>query len=141
MARATPVVREGVLTFPPERDHAPIPVESPAWWTWVAAPDAPSFRFEREALRFTARRERKPGGAYWYAYRQQRGRLHKVYLGRATDLTLSRLQAGAAALAALTDAADGPIGTLPRPPQTQPALPSVTCSRPNSTCRVFAAPW
>jgi hypothetical protein len=38
------------------------------------------------------------GGAYWVAYRTAAGRQHKVYLGKAEDLSLERLDEAAAAL-------------------------------------------
>ena len=48
---------------------------------------------------FTARRERKHDGWYWYAYRTRGGALQKAYLGKSADLTLDRLQEVAAVLA------------------------------------------
>jgi len=44
------------------------------------------------------RREQKRNGWYWYAYRSVAGKLHKVYLGKADDLTLARIQQATAAL-------------------------------------------
>lgn len=46
----------------------------------------------------TMRREQKRNGWYWYAYRSVAGKLHKVYLGKADDLTLARIQQATAAL-------------------------------------------
>jgi LuxR family transcriptional regulator, maltose regulon positive regulatory protein len=53
------------------------------------------------------------GGAYWYAYRKQGGRLRKGYLGRAEDLTLQRLDAVATRLAS------GPSATIREPTATR----------------------
>ena len=48
---------------------------------------------------FTARKEQRAGSWYWYAYRRQTGRLHTAYLGRSTELSVTRLDVIAAALA------------------------------------------
>ncbi len=98
MARDTPSVQDGRLTLPDGRQRASIPVGSTAWWAWLAEAGTTSFRFGAGAARFTARRERKAGGRYWYAYRRQAGRLRKAYLGKAEDLTLERLHVAAATL-------------------------------------------
>ncbi len=107
MARDTPSVQDGRLTLPDGRQLASIPVGSAAWWAWLADAGTTSFSFGAGAERFTARRERKAGGQYWYAYRRQAGRLRKAYLGKAEDLTLERLHAAAAALAGSTLASAG----------------------------------
>src|SRR5690349_528640 len=115
MARQTPTVHNGVLTLPPPA--AAIPVGSAAWVTWLAAPANTSFRFRDGAAEYTARREPKPGGWYWYAYRRHGGRLHKRYLGRDADLTPERLAATAALLAAPVPApASDPPTSLTFPP-------------------------
>jgi LuxR family transcriptional regulator, maltose regulon positive regulatory protein len=51
------------------------------------------------------------GSGYWKAYRTSHDTLHRVYLGKAQDLTLDRLNQAAATLAA----ADAPIGAQHRP--------------------------
>ncbi len=98
MARDLPTVRESVLIFPDSMERGTVVVGSAAWWAWAAAPGTTSFRFAAGPHRFTARREQKPGGSYWYAYRQQQGVLRKVYLGRSVDLTLERLMWAATTL-------------------------------------------
>ena len=89
-----PVVRDGAL-YIASRDA--IPVESQEWLAWVG--DARSFTFSGTAGTFTARREERSGRHFWYAYRQQRGALRKIYLGRSAELTLSRLERAALTLA------------------------------------------
>ncbi|HET6531700.1 MAG TPA: LuxR C-terminal-related transcriptional regulator [Actinoplanes sp.] len=81
-------------------------VGSPAWFAWLAGDDARSFSFRAPAGTFTARKERRQrGGAYWVAYRTAGSRQHKVYLGKAEELTADRLGRAAAALAErVTDA-------------------------------------
>src|SRR4051812_13744292 len=123
MASHPGVVRDGVLTLA-DGDET-IPVESAAWWAWLAPPGTTGFRFVADAGAFTARREAKPGGWYWYAYRRQGGRLHKRYLGRDADLTLDRLHAAARLLAPEDPAPDAP------PPPVPQATPSAVAPLPD----------
>jgi LuxR family maltose regulon positive regulatory protein len=84
-------------------------VGSPAWFAWLADGAARSFSFRSPAGAYTARKERRQrGGAYWVAYRTAAGRQHKLYLGKAEDLTPERLDTAAAALAGRVAAATGP---------------------------------
>jgi predicted ATPase/DNA-binding CsgD family transcriptional regulator len=73
-----------------------ITIGTEAWFNWLEQHH--SFSFETGNLRFTARKEQRPGGWYWYAYRRSQGRLHSVYLGRSEELTLERLNTTAQAL-------------------------------------------
>ena len=77
---------------------APVVVGSDAWYTWLADQQIQSFSFRNCLGTFTARRERKRHGWYWYAYRKRAGRLRKAYLGKTEKLTLVRLNAVAATL-------------------------------------------
>jgi LuxR family transcriptional regulator, maltose regulon positive regulatory protein len=107
MARTTPRVDGATLSFP-DSDASPIGVGTPAWFAWLE--HATTFVFTSAAGHFTARKERQArGGAYWKAYRTSRGTLHRVYLGKAQDLTLDRLAHAAATLAA----ASAPVAPLP----------------------------
>jgi LuxR family maltose regulon positive regulatory protein len=116
MARDVPAVADGRLTQAGGTDTTPIPVGSAAWWAWLAAPDTTRFHFAAGPGHFTARREQKAGGTYWYAYRRHGGTLRKVYLGKAADLTPDRLIAAAATLAlAPADTEESPA------PEAQPA--------------------
>lgn len=108
-----PVVKEGLLwTGEMKSDNAPIVSNSAEWDAWLAEHD--QFRFVGTSGHFSARRERRSGGDYWYAYRRRDGVLHKAYLGKADDLTLERMEevaaglAGWAVLAQLSLAADAP---------------------------------
>jgi hypothetical protein len=75
-----------------------IPVDSPAWYAWLA--NATSFTFRSAHGTFTAHKEhRSPTQAYWKAYRRRQGRLHRVYLGTSHELSLDRLNAVALQLA------------------------------------------
>jgi len=89
MARATALV-DGATLVLPGHNAGPIAVDTPAWFAWLE--QATTFAFTSPAGRFTARKERQArGGGYWKAYRTSHGTLHRVYLGKAQDLTLDRL--------------------------------------------------
>ncbi|QBD76830.1 hypothetical protein EPA93_12775 [Ktedonosporobacter rubrisoli] len=90
MAHTTPRVEQDILVEPTNR---PVSVGSPQWYAWLDNEENRSFFFSNEAGSFTARKERrKRGGWYWIAYRSRRGRLVKTYMGRSEDLTLERLR-------------------------------------------------
>src|SRR5215218_9028474 len=98
MARATAQV-DGATLIIPEHDASPITVDTPAWFAWLE--QTTTFTFTSPAGRFTARKERQArGGGYWKAYRTSHGTLHRVYLGKAQDLTFDRLNHAAITLAA-----------------------------------------
>lgn len=84
MARATPRVQQEMLDTP----EGALPVGSPAWFAWLS--EHRVFRFISSAGSFTARKERRAAGWYWYAYRRQHGLLRSAYLGKAEELTLER---------------------------------------------------
>src|SRR5438128_383658 len=77
-----------------------IVVGSAAWYTWLELHH--SFHFDHLSTSFTARKEQRSGGWYWYAYRRQAGRLRTAYLGRTVELSVTRLEVIAAELAGLT---------------------------------------
>jgi LuxR family maltose regulon positive regulatory protein len=80
---------------------APIPLASTEWTNWLAANR--QFKFKGTAGHFSARRETRHGGDYWYAYRRRSGKLHKAYLGKTEELNLTQLEETAAALAGKTN--------------------------------------
>lgn len=96
MAHETPQVHDGVLTL--SGGNTRIAVESDGWWHWLDEPQVTTFRFFHQQGSFTARRERKSGGQYWYAYRRHQGKLHKAYLGKSEELYLARLDTTAVLL-------------------------------------------
>ena len=75
-------------------------VGSPAWFVWLT--HGVSFYYEAPQTSFTARREPRRHGYFWYAFRRTNGQLHKRYLGRDADLTAQHLSTVAHALAALS---------------------------------------
>src|SRR5579884_4026260 len=91
MARTTPRVERGVLLLPASRNST-VSVGSQQWFSWLSDEKNSSFFFSNEAGSFTARKERrKRGGWYWIAYRSRGGRLAKTYIGRSEDITAERL--------------------------------------------------
>src|SRR5437763_15069884 len=75
--------------------RSPILLGSPAWYTWLKEETAQSFAFRSAQGALTVRRGQSHGNWYWYAYRPQRGQLHKAYLRKLEVLTPQRLHAAA----------------------------------------------
>jgi LuxR family maltose regulon positive regulatory protein len=101
MTRRIPEVADGMLHVLEPSSGPKISVDSPSWVAWLNHPATRSFSFRGPSGGFTARKEiRARGGEYWVAYRKRGGKLHKRYLGKAEDTTLTRLEDVAAALAA-----------------------------------------
>jgi LuxR family maltose regulon positive regulatory protein len=101
-----PSVADGLLRGTTADGATGVGVGSPAWFAWLVEDAARSFSFRSPAGAYTARKERRQrGGAYWVAYRTAAGRQHKVYLGKAEELTPERLAEAAAALAGRVAAA------------------------------------
>jgi len=113
MARSIPKAREGFLHQETVETTSPhtLSIGTAAWYRWLEQHS--SFTFETPHVTFTARKEQRPGGWYWYAYRRRQGKLHSAYLGKSAELTLERLNAAAEALEGAGEALAG--GTH-RPP-------------------------
>ena len=96
MARSIPKVREGSLQQQSKEGTSTdiISVGTAAWYTWLEQHH--SFSFGTPGTTFTARKEQRPGGRYWYAYRRGQGKLHTAYLGKSEELTIDRLNTVAA---------------------------------------------
>jgi LuxR family transcriptional regulator, maltose regulon positive regulatory protein len=111
MARATALV-DGATLVLPESGASPITVDTPAWFAWLE--QATTFVFTSPSGHFTVRKERQArGGEYWKAYRTSHGTLHRVYLGKAQDLTLDRLNRAATTLASASTSASAPAKASP----------------------------
>ena len=107
MARTTARV-DGMTLVIAANDTNPITVGSDAWFAWLET--ATAFVFTSPSGRFTARKERRDRGTwYWKAYRTDHGVLHRVYLGKTPDLTLDRLTRAAATLTNIST----PLAPLP----------------------------
>lgn len=99
MPRQTPVVQRDVLLWRQDDVEHTVAVGTGEWFAWLNT--ATTFAFAGDEGSFTAHKERRQrGGWYWKAYRKRRNRLHRFYLGKSEDLTLERLRAAAATLAA-----------------------------------------
>jgi hypothetical protein len=98
MAHSIPRVHDDSLHIPTVEGHGTsvITLGSAAWDSWVE--QARSFRFESPHASFTARKEQRPGGWYWYAYRRRHGTLHIAYLGKSEELSSERLHTVATVL-------------------------------------------
>ncbi|KAB8141060.1 hypothetical protein F8S13_21315 [Chloroflexia bacterium SDU3-3] len=126
MATATPKVAGDVLILDDGGEPTAIVVGSPAWFAWLD--EASGFTYQGERGSFTARREpRQRGGWYWKAYRRRDGKLRRAYLGKAPDLSAERLASAAAALAGVPPAAAAPP---PAPSLASPGLISTKLMPP-----------
>ena len=70
-------------------EQAALPLDSDAFFDWLTHHS--TFYFDSPLGTFTARREPRANGLFWYAFRRYRKHLYKAYLGRSTDLTSARL--------------------------------------------------
>ncbi len=93
-SKNTPVIMSGVLYTNDE--HTGLRVGSVSWWNWLQK--ASSFYYQTD-MPFTARREKRRQGVFWYAYRRSQGKLYKMYLGPFHQLTDERLAEAARQLA------------------------------------------
>jgi LuxR family maltose regulon positive regulatory protein len=108
MSWKTPTVSAGMLHEP--RAAAALAVGSAAWYAWLADDTHRSFHFTHPAGDFTARKERKQRGQwYWVAYRQVHCKLYKAYLGKSKALSEARLCEVAQALSRAACGVDEPI--------------------------------
>jgi LuxR family transcriptional regulator, maltose regulon positive regulatory protein len=109
MAQRIPHVADGLL-HAHETHGVAFVVNSPAWFAWLEDPATRSFSFEGPSGRLTARRERRTGSSegYWTAYRKMGGKLRKVYLGKAANVTLGRLDYAAELLTGSDGEAEAP---------------------------------
>lgn len=97
---------------------------------WLADPKIESFRYECPEGSFTARRRK---GDYWNAYRKVKGKLRQEYLGKADDLTQTKLIETARTLA--MDNTEYWRMKYPRPDQLpQPSQESTGLYNHSPTC-------
>lgn len=131
-----PVVQDAVLWLAGRETAVsiPIPLDSPQWNGWLQKNK--QFQFKGTVGHFSARREMRKGGDYWYAYRRRDGKLHKTYLGKSEEVTARRLEQAAAELAGKTMLAEltllttnGQNGRIP-PSESKNNLPVLTKFRP-----------
>ena len=112
--RTTALVEGETLSYQRDGERYQLRVGSSAWYAWLRT--ATRFRVRSPFGTFTVRREQaghKRGGWYWRAYRKHGGKLHRVYLGTAEEVTPERLSTVAARLSAQ----DTITRDEPEPPQ------------------------
>ncbi len=98
MSTKTPTVSAGHLYDPVHLD-SPIMLDTPAWFAWLELERVRSFAYPVFDARcgystgyMTVRKEgRQRGGSYWTVYQRRQGRLRKIYLGRARQVTRTHL--------------------------------------------------
>ena len=89
----------GTYVEDPHHPASRIPLDTPAWFRWLAAPTTSRFTYPVFDPRvgyivgfMTVRKEgRQRGGNSWTVYRRHAGRVRKVYVGRARAVTTARL--------------------------------------------------
>jgi hypothetical protein len=104
MTKHLPVVTGNTLRYQEQGQEQLVPVDTPAWYTWLQT--ARVFTFRVPSGQFTARKERAGNGRgswYWKAYCRREGKLRSAYLGRTECLSAQRLQAVAARFAGTGD--------------------------------------
>jgi predicted ATPase/DNA-binding CsgD family transcriptional regulator len=114
MGQRGPSVHGGTL-YQFTGDTAPpggITLDSSAWYNWLDQHS--TFLFRLPFVHFTARKEKRAGGWYWYAYRRSQGKLRTAYLGKTRELTFDRLSAAATALDAVAASHEAAPAPAPR---------------------------
>src|SRR5690349_5684690 len=114
MGQRGPSVHGGTLYQSTEGTAPPggISLDSTAWYNWLDQHS--TFLFRLPFVHFTARKEKRAGGFYWYAYRRYQGKLRTAYLGKTRELTFDRLSAVAAALDSVTASREAAPAPSPR---------------------------
>src|SRR5215470_6459309 len=82
------------LCYQKDGEDYQLHVGTSAWYAWLQT--ATLFCIQSPFGTFTMRREqagRKQGTWYWRAYRKRDGKLHRVYVGQAEEVTPERLNA------------------------------------------------
>jgi predicted ATPase/DNA-binding CsgD family transcriptional regulator len=111
-----PQVSGDRLFLPDEsgEQHTIVIIGSDAWYHWLMAETTRSFTFKCHQSTFTARRERKRNGWYWYIYHKQQGKLHKAYLGKSEEISYERLFSASQAILNRDEHAHHPEPTTPQ---------------------------
>src|SRR5436190_16061421 len=121
MTSTSPLIHGNTLIYQQSGQLAQVLLDTSEWYAWLST-----------ASTFTARKERagsRRGGEYWKAYRRRHGKLYRVYLGKAEELTLEQLKVVAMGLASKgvgdtsLDLPDLGGGTRPSPDISSTASP------------------
>ena len=90
-SKKTPVVISNYL-YTDDPVTTGIALDTPEWFAWLETQTTVSFYYQGAQTGITVRREAKQrGGQYWVAYRWVSGRLRKMYLGTAKNVTKASL--------------------------------------------------
>lgn len=84
-----PVLRDDQLYA---ANQPPIPVDTPAWFAWLAEATHFCYQPATSIYRLTLRKEKRRHRFYWYAYLKNARKLHNAYVGRTETVTRERLQ-------------------------------------------------
>ncbi len=112
MAQTPSIIQGETLTYQQNGQSVQLLLDTLNWYSWLET--ASTFTFHSAYGTFTARKERagnNRGEPYWRAYCKRNGKLHRVYLGKSEELTLTRLKAMATELEG-SDERDNPL-TVP----------------------------
>jgi hypothetical protein len=84
-----PTVRRGCLVTV---QHERIPLDTPAWFAWLAHATSFCYMGTQPLIRLTVRSEQRRSQRYWYAYCKYERKLHNIYLGKHAQVTQARLE-------------------------------------------------
>lgn len=96
----TPLVQINALFVPHRNRRKPdnqtiewvFDLDDPRWTEWLDDPENTRFYVDAPAWTFTAKKEKRRKGFFWYAYKKVNGRTVKRYLGKSQDLTWDYLK-------------------------------------------------
>ena len=108
MAKTTPkVASNGGNSAAYLMIETPILVGVPNWFAWLEIPQNRAFIFEsynsstsEKLWNFSAQKEERKDGFYWYGYKRFEGKLQRQYLGQGAELSLEKLLDAARKLSA-----------------------------------------
>ena len=84
----TPWVKQGQLLT---QAGQTIQVDSPQWFVWLQTATRFCYSPRHTSYRFTARKEKRRRGFFWYGYLKSGLKLHNVYLGKPERFTAAFL--------------------------------------------------
>ncbi len=135
--QTTAIVAGEALIYQRDGERYQLGVGTSAWYAWLQT--ATIFRVRSPFGTFTMRREQaghKHGAWYWRAYRKRGGKLQRVYVGQAEEVTLERLNAvarqlfgqGEEGVNSKADLASGVLHTV----SERPSSPLINSPCPNN---------
>src|SRR5258708_14481065 len=92
--KVTPNNKNDVLYT--DEDSTGTHIGSAEWFDWLET--ATTFYYQAAVGTFTAKREKRRGSFYWFAYRRSNSKLHNTYLGKEDALTADHLAEAASQL-------------------------------------------